>query len=181
MTPTETLRHEHEIIRLVLNGVHRGASSLAATLQGDPQWLDTIVDFVRTFADRCHHAKEEKHLFPRLRERGVPGEGGPIGAMLAEHEQGRAFIRRVAEAAAAARGGDQPALEAASRNLLGYVELLRGHIAKENDILFPLADRVLTEEDQRELAEAFDRVEAEELGEGVHERYHQLAHELGEP
>lgn len=180
MTATETLRHEHEIILLVLNGVHRGASSLSATLEGDAEWLDTIVDFVRNFADRCHHGKEEKLLFVRLEERGVPREGGPIGVMLQEHEQGRAFIRGVAEAAAGAKAGDVSALEAASGNLLGYVELLRAHIPKENDFLFPWADQVLTADDQRELAEAFERFEAEVMGEGVHERYHRLAHELGE-
>lgn len=178
MTPTETLRHEHDVILLVLTGIERGATSLKATLDADPEWLDTIVDFVRNFADRCHHGKEEKHLFVRLEERGIPREGGPIGVMLREHEQGRAFIRATADAAPGAVNGAASALEAAQVNLLGYVELLRGHIAKENDVLFPMADQVLTPEDQRELAEAFDRVEAEEMGEGVHERYHDLAHRL---
>jgi hemerythrin-like domain-containing protein len=55
--------------------------------------------------------------------------------------------------------------------------MLRAHIDKENSILYPIADRVFTAEDQQELMEAFDRVEAEEMGEGTHERYHQLAHE----
>jgi hemerythrin-like domain-containing protein len=45
-------------------------------------------------------------------------------------------------------------------------------------VLFPMADRVLSREDQEELARAFDNVEAEEMGEGVHERYHRLAHRL---
>jgi len=180
MGPIATLRHEHDIILLVLRGVERGAGSLAATLDADPDWLDTIVDLVRNFADRCHHGKEERHLFPRLEQRGVPKEGGPIGVMLREHERGRAFIRAVADAAAGARARETEAFAAASENLLGYVELLRSHIAKENDVLFPMADRVLTEADQRELAEAFERVEAEEMGEGVHERYHELAHRLAE-
>jgi hemerythrin-like domain-containing protein len=180
MGPTSTLRHEHDIILLVLNGIERGAGSLQATLLNDPDWLDTIVDFVRNFADRCHHGKEERHLFTRLEERGIPRAGGPIGVMLQEHEQGRAFIRTVVEATLEAKAADTAALEAASEALLAYVSLLRGHIAKENDVLFVMADQVLTPEDQTELDAAFERVEAEEMGEGTHERYHELAHELGE-
>lgn len=180
MRPTAILRHEHDIILLVLNGIERGAGSLQTTLADEPEWLDTIVDFVRNFADRCHHGKEEKHLFVRLEARGIPRTGGPIGVMLQEHEQGRAFIRATADATPAAKAGEAPALEAAQANLLGYVELLRAHIAKENDILFPMADQVLTEQDQQELEDAFERVEAEEMGEGVHERYHELAHRLAE-
>ena len=49
---------------------------------------------------------------------------------------------------------------------------------KENNILFAIADRVLTPEDQDELSAAFEAIEAEEIGEGVHEQYHQFAHEL---
>ncbi len=179
MTPTETLRHEHDIILLVLDGIERGANALQEKLAEDPDWLDTIVDFVRNFADRCHHGKEEKHLFVRLQERGIPKEGGPIGVMLQEHEQGRAFIRTVAEAAFGAKAGEAHALETSTTQLLGYVRLLREHIKKENEILFVIADQVLTPDDQIELQQAFDRVEAEEMGEGTHERYHQLAHELG--
>lgn len=180
MGPTATLRHEHDIILLVLKGIERGAGSLAMTLKADPQWLDTIVDFVRNFADRCHHGKEEKYLFVRLQERGIPKDGGPIGVMLHEHELGREFIRAVADATPGAKEGEMSALTAAARHLMGYVELLEAHIAKENDILFPIADGVLTPADQQELTMAFERVEAEEMGEGTHERYHELAHRLAE-
>ena len=179
MTPTETLRHEHEIILLALGGIERGAGSLRVTLARDPAWLDTIVDLAHNFVDRCHHGKEERHLFVRLMERGIPSAGGPIGVMLREHEQGRAFMRAVAEATPDAKAGDAAALEAAREGLRAYAELLQGHIAKENDALFVLVDQVLTPQDQIDLEAAFEWVEAEEMGEGTHERYHQLAHELG--
>jgi hemerythrin-like domain-containing protein len=56
--------------------------------------------------------------------------------------------------------------------------LLRSHIAKENQVLFPMADRALSAEDQRELAHAFERFEAQETGAGVHERMVELLQEL---
>jgi hypothetical protein len=55
--------------------------------------------FFRNFADRCHHSKEEDELFPKMVEHGIPKEGGPIGVMLMEHDQGRAFVRGMSEAA----------------------------------------------------------------------------------
>ena len=58
--------------------------------------------------------------------------------------------------------------------------LLRAHIDQEDNVVYPIADQILTAEDQRDLGEAFDRVEAEEMGLGVHERYHTMAHELAE-
>jgi hemerythrin-like domain-containing protein len=180
MTPTETLAHEHQVILLVLRGAEREAKSIAATQRVDVQKVETLLDFFRNFADRCHHAKEEKLLFPLMEERGVPNRGGPIGVMLMEHNQGRAYLRAVGDALELAGEGDGAAVEAVRSNLLAYVNLLRAHIDKENNVLFPMADRVLTDADRESLAEAFDRVEAEEMGEGTHERYHQLAHELAE-
>jgi hemerythrin-like domain-containing protein len=137
-----------------------------------------MLDFFRNFADRCHHSKEEKLLFVKMEERGMPVEGGPIAVMLYEHDEGRRLTRTIAEALPLATNGDRRASAAVAQNLLAYVRFLRAHIHKEDNVLYPMADRLLTAEDQRELMEAFSRVEAEEMGEGVHEKYHQLAHKL---
>jgi hypothetical protein len=76
--------------------------------------------------------------------------------------------------------GDKPAILKVKNSLLAYAELLRRHIQKEDNVLYPMADRVLTGQDQQALAEAFEKVEAQEIGQGVHEKYHRLAHELAE-
>jgi len=179
MTPTEILRHEHKIILMVLDAVEREANLMRDTGKVNRDRLEKIIEFVRNFADRCHHAKEENQLFVKMGERGLPKEGGPIG-LIREHEEGRRLIKAVADAIPQAAQGDAKAIAAISENLMGYVNLLRAHIHKEDNILYPMADRFLTPADQKSLAEAFERIEAEEIGEGVHERYHQLAHELAE-
>ena len=76
--------------------------------------------------------------------------------------------------------GQAAAAQSLTASLADYVALLRSHIAKENHRLFPMTDRLLSAPEQAALEEAFDRVEREEMGAGVHERYHQLAHELAE-
>jgi hemerythrin-like domain-containing protein len=108
----------------------------------------------------------------------MPVGGGAIAVMLLEHDEGRRRVRAVAEALPQAREGDAAAIASVRDNLSAYVRLLRAHIDKEDNVLYPMADRLFTPEDQQALTEAFEKVEAEEIGEGVHEKYHQLAHDL---
>jgi len=178
MNATDVLKHEHQVIELVLGATEREAQRIQTGGRVAGATVGKMLDFCREFADRCHHAKEEKLLFVKMGERGMPVEGGPIAVMLREHEQGRGFLRATGEALPRAGAGDLAAAAAVGDNLAGYVRLLRAHILKENNVLFPMADRLYSDEDQRALSEAFDRTEAEEIGAGAHETYHQLTHEL---
>lgn len=178
MKPTETLKHEHQIILMVLRAAEREAQSIEATGKVHPDKVGKLVEFFRNFADRCHHAKEETHLFVRMERRGVPVEGGPTSVMLREHDEGRRRVTAIAQALSQAATDDQSSVATVQQNLLAYIELLRQHIDKEDNVLYPMADELFTEQDQQELAQAFEKIEAEEMGEGVHEKYHQLAHEL---
>jgi len=178
MTPTETLKHEHEVILMVLDAAQREAETIRTAAKVDAERIRKFLDFFRNFADRCHHAKEENHLFRRMVERGFSADAGPIAVMLAEHDQGRAHLRAVEAALPAASGGESSAIAEVSGHLGEYADLLRQHIDKENTVLYVMADQILTATDQAELSSAFEKVEAEEMGEGTHERFHQLAHEL---
>jgi hemerythrin-like domain-containing protein len=98
--------------------------------------------------------------------------------MLHEHLGGRNAVKVISEALDWARQGDAAATEAVATHLAILDEHLRSHIDKENEVLFPMADKVFTPEDQQALVASFEKHEAEEIGPGVHEKYHQLAHEL---
>lgn len=178
MTPTDVLKHEHKIVLAVLAGAEQEARNIQATGEVDIEKVAKIIDFLRTFVDKCHHSKEEKRLFPKLQERGMPGEGGPIAVMLHEHTLGRNEVAAIADALDKFKGGDSGAAAALASHLLAYANLLQSHIDKENNVLFAMADRILTTADQEELCAAFEAIEADEIGEGVHEQYHQFAHEL---
>lgn len=178
MVPTEVLKHEHKVILKVLEAAEKDVEQIRIHGKINVGRIQKMVEFFREFADRCHHAKEEKLLFEKMKERGMTVEGGPLAVMLHEHDQGRAWVRGVAEALPGAESGDQEAKSIIAGNLDSFVNMLRAHIDKEDNVLYAMADKMLTDEDQKELAEAFERVEAEEIGEGVHEKYHQLAHEL---
>lgn len=171
---TEILKDEHRGIEKMLAALERGIPRLEA---GDHSPIPTFeqgVDFLRGFADRCHHHKEEQILFPALAEKGVPVDGGPIGCMLDEHVQGRAYIQAMATAIERHGGGDPGALRDLAAAARGYTQLLRAHIQKEDMVLFRVADQVLGDEAQRAMAGEFDRVEEEVMGVGTHERYHRM-------
>ena len=180
MTPTETLKHEHRVVLLVLVGAEREAVEIRRTGRVSGDAVEQMLDFFKNFVDRCHHAKEERFLFPAMGAAGFPAEAGPVAVMLHEHEQGRALIRAIGETLPGAKAGDSQACERLAAALEGYAELLRSHIYKEDNILFAMADQVLPAAEQARLAAAFEQVEAEEIGPGVHERYHQLAHQLAD-
>ncbi len=159
-TATGALRHEHELILRAVTLLERLAPAVAAGAPGARPVLRHLAEFFQTFADRCHHAKEEQHLFPALERRGIPRQGGPVGVMLAEHEQGRRLL-------AAMTGDDAAAAAEAAR---AYAVLLRGHIDKENSVLFPMAEHLLTGEEQQAMLRAFEAVEDAVVGPGVHQR-----------
>jgi hemerythrin-like domain-containing protein len=168
---TQILMDEHRVIEVVLSCLEKIAGEATNSGRLDEESANQAIDVIRTFADKCHHGKEENHLFVTLVDKGMPKEGGPVGQMLLEHEQGRAFVRGMAENVAGAVAGDGDALRQFAQNANGYVALLRAHILKEHGVLFPMADRVLSEEDQKQLMRAFESVESDHMGTGTHEKY----------
>jgi hemerythrin-like domain-containing protein len=165
MRATDILRHEHESILEVLDLLEAHAGQIRAGEALNREFADWSLGFLRQFADQQHHGKEERVLFPALERRGIPREAGPIAIMLAEHDQGRAAIRRMAEAGARSEALAY-ALAAAD-----YAALLRQHIAKENQVLFAMADQMLSAEDDANALQAFGRVVHETGGVLVRERY----------
>ena len=172
---TEVLSDEHRVIERVLAVVEKLA---ALPVEGRLDSWKQALDFIRHFADGCHHLKEEKILFPAMEERGIPRDGGPIGMMLMEHEEGRSHVRSMLAALTLAETRNEAAKDTLLNRARSYVRLLREHIQKEDDILFKIADDVISPDEQKQLLRSFEEHEAKEIGEGVHEKYLKIAEEL---
>ncbi len=169
---------EHRVIEVVLTGLERMAQRAREDGEVDQGRAAKALETLRHFVDKCHHAKEERNLFQLMAERGVPREGGPLEVMLHEHEQGRHYTGTMARVLPGASRGDTEALRVFAEHARSYARLLRQHIGKEDKILYPMAEQVLTAEDDERLVKAFEAIEREEMGEGAHEKYHRWAHEL---
>ncbi|MCX6237363.1 MAG: hemerythrin domain-containing protein [Bacteroidia bacterium] len=125
--------------------------------------LEEGVALIKNFADGLHHAKEEALLFPLMAERGFSTQQGPIAVMLHDHTQGRNFVKGMSENIKLLKAGDLSAITVIYYNIQGYGELLRNHIAKENNVLFRMADNALSESDQEALFMQFKKVENQDL------------------
>lgn len=178
MQATEILMDEHTVILRVIAALETAAQRAEQRQAVRPGFFLDAADFIQGFADGCHHRKEEGVLFKAMTESGMSVQSGPIAVMLAEHEQGRAYTRAMRQAAEKLQAGDESARQALVANARGYAALLTQHIAKENGILFPMADQVIPLDRHAQVAEDFEHVEHAETGAGVHEKYLRLAESL---
>jgi hemerythrin-like domain-containing protein len=177
--PTDTLEDEHGVILKVVGTMPVLAESLEIGASVAPDVLRDIAEFMGVFADKCHHGKEEAHLFPALERKGVPLRGCPVGALTAEHQAGRVLVRAFTEAAEAYISQGASAKGPLIESLKKLTGLYPGHIWKEDYLLFPMTNKVLGPTEQQELAAKFEAVE-EEMGKDVHHRLEQVAATLQE-
>jgi len=167
MKSVERLKTEHDLIERGLTLLEKAVARLEAGQplpEGFPQWAPR---FFQQFADQCHHAKEEDVFFPVLKQRGIPEQGGPIGVMLHEHVLGRDCVGRMREASQA-QPFDARMFAAAAQQ---YLPLLRQHIFKENNVLFRMAEQVMSEADDDAVTGRFSQVEQERGLTTLHENF----------
>ncbi len=178
MAATKQLREEHEGINLMRTILEKVTSAGESGQKLDLDHIERMLEFFRVFVDRCHHGKEEDLLFPELEKHGILKNGGPIAVMLTEHGQGRRCIQGMVDALA---GLNRDAPEAATllrQNAMSYVSLLRQHILKEEGVLFVMADKVLSPQEDETLLQGFEKLEVERIGVGKHEEFHRLLYKL---
>ena len=178
MTAIEELKAEHQAVLLTIRILDQITIKLEAGQVIDVSHLDQIIEFLQVFVDKCHHGKEEKVLFPAMEEAGIPREGGPIGAMLHEHEQGRSFVQGFRNGVEDYRVGKEDALDKITENVQNYGRLLTAHIDKENNVLYVMAERVLSADKMAEISKSFSKIEELEIGPNKHEEFHATLHAL---
>lgn len=154
-TATQNLENDHVYILQLTDVMERMAKKGAR----DVNHLKSVVHIIKNYADGLHHKKEEDLLFPLFEQRSANGGCGPVGVMLMEHKQGREYVQGMVDQIAVYEKGDEGALNQVFQNMLGYADLLKNHIFKENNILFRMADNAFSEEDQKILLDEFDKIE----------------------
>ncbi|MFH1723294.1 MAG: hemerythrin domain-containing protein [Elusimicrobiota bacterium] len=169
---TKELSEEHKHILTMVDALVRECEALEQGAELDRDFFKKAVDFIRHYADRFHHAKEEDILFEELGKPGVRMHCDPRQQMLHEHDLGRKYVKGMDEGTVS--GDKLKVVENARR----YSRLLLDHIYKEDNILYPMAEQTLGEETSRDIAARFRKVNAA-FG-GAQEKYLALARELAE-
>jgi hemerythrin-like domain-containing protein len=177
-TPIEVLRQEYTLILQVIAALECKIASWESGAPPDRAYVEKAVEFLRGFADRCQHGKEEDILFVTMvDELDFPRKAGSVAVLTAEHVRGRDFIRQIAEAAAGV-GQDPAALRQVIENARGYIQLLRAHIEREDTVVFPMVEQFLDAADHARLAAKFEQFGREDLGGGKHETLARLLRNL---
>ncbi|MFH1120501.1 MAG: hemerythrin domain-containing protein [Bacteroidota bacterium] len=154
-TATQNLEYDHVQILRLIEVMERITESAGPNLEH----METIIKVIREFADGLHHAKEEQLLFPLMVKKGYSNESGPVAVMLHEHVTGRNYVKGMTDNISLFKQGERIALSAIYSNMLGYADLLKNHIRKENNVLFRMADKAFTPAEQESLLHDFVKVE----------------------
>jgi hemerythrin-like domain-containing protein len=176
MNPVVTLRREHALIETALEVLREMATRVALRQPVPKESVLELIRFFRTFADGIHHTKEEGALFPALVAAGMPEKGGPLAFMVHEHDQGRVLLARLEEAVRdmdTAEGRHRFHEAAAS-----YRDLVWHHVARENQILLPMAERLLTPELAAQVAERFQEYDRDAGAEDARQKERRWLGEL---
>jgi len=160
MDPIQKLMDEHRVIETVLGALPAFSASLDEGQESSREDLAQIVTFIREYADAYHHGKEEDMLFTAMVKAGMPQDGGPIAVMLADHEQGRRYVAVMGRVAAGEGPLTESEISEARLAAAGYADLLGAHIMKEDQVLYPMAQRLLKPEQMESMAAQFVKYEA---------------------
>jgi hemerythrin-like domain-containing protein len=170
--PVDPLMMEHQLILAVLEAMESKVEQARDGGPFDAAFWQSVAEFLGGYADHWHHGKEEDLLFPAMVACGMPEEGGPIAVMKDEHVIGREHRAGIADGAAAA---DE---RKTYSHALAFVELLRGHIGKEDHILYEMARRMLADDDTDRLLAAYAEFESREGGDDTRASHRALAESL---
>lgn len=170
----QLLMTDHEMTEQVFDAFDR---SLAAPNGPAAALLMSALSYFQEYVDGCHNRKEEDHLFRLAEARGIPRSGGPLAVMLGEHDDGRRLLPQLANAAERFIAGDRAALGDLREVFGRYQSLMKQHFWKENDVLYPMARRVLTKADAEAVLSGIAAAEAA-LGPGTRQKYYAIADQI---
>ncbi len=165
--PYGVLAREHRLIERALNVLSRICDEARRTRRLDAADATQVIQFLREFADRDHHLKEEKILFPAIESRTFfPGCG-----LVSEHQLGRERVKGMADGVERSSRGDAEGVRVFLRQARSLIGMLRAHIAKEDDCLANVVHRSFFGEDGERLTREFEEMERREMGERTFERF----------
>ncbi|MDP7244067.1 MAG: hemerythrin domain-containing protein [Flavobacteriales bacterium] len=171
-SPTKILSDEHQNILKVINALIKECNALESEKELDKAFFETAINFIRNYADKFHHAKEEDILFVELCKDTVQMQCNPVEQMLHEHDLGRNFVKGIE------KGLKENNKKEVIKNTRGYAQLLQEHIYKEDNILYTMADEALNRQVQKSMLDKFKQAEHKKFSKGTKERYLSIATEF---
>ncbi|MBI2662725.1 hemerythrin domain-containing protein [Candidatus Woesearchaeota archaeon] len=150
---SKILSSEHENILKVVGALELEAGHLKNKII-DTEFFEKVIDFIRNYADKFHHAKEEDILFKEFNKCAEEGcvHCNPVEQMLVEHDEGRRYVKMMES------GLNEKNKDTLIEGAIGYSNLIREHIFKEDNILYPMADEALSKNVEKAMLEKFKEI-----------------------
>lgn len=147
------LEEEHQNILKVIKALIQECEKLETGKEIDQDFFKTVIDFIKGYADKFHHAKEEDILFIELSRDEAQMHCNPIEQMLYEHNLGRDFIKGLTKAV------EEKNKNKVIENAKAYGQLLKDHIFKEDNMLYRMADQALGHKAKAAILDKFQKIE----------------------
>lgn len=167
MNSVKIMVMEHDYILRMLKVVRKACLRIMNNEEINYDDFNKMIEFIRQYADKHHHGKEEKFLFKEMQNRlGKIGDNLITHGMLVEHDYGRLYMSDLTDALQRVKNGDDESKLDVISNAIGYTNLLKRHINKENDAVYSFGETKLPKEVIEEInlkTEEFER-EAEKKG-----------------
>ena len=159
---------EHRLIERMIRLIQEKLNQIKTANTVDPLFIDTVVDFIKVYADRTHHGKEEDILFKELLDKQMSHQDRRImDELVEEHVLSRKTTKELVEANFKYRSGDTAALSVIVSKLGKLIEFYPRHIEKEDKVFFPAYMKYLSDEQDRSMLKAFYEFDREM----IHEKY----------
>lgn len=179
MDAIELMVHEHENIKRMLKVIRAMCVKVINNESVEYEDFYKVIDFVRNYADKLHHAKEEAILFKKMGdELGEKIAKGPVAGMLVEHDLGRLYMSNFENALKAFKGGDSDARVDIIANAISYTDLLNRHIDKENTAIYTFARRALSREAMEDVEKQCREAEKNAMQNGIQKKYTDIMEEF---
>jgi hemerythrin-like domain-containing protein len=178
MRAVELLLEDHALIErqlAILAGIRK---QLQDGERVNAEALNRIVETMLEFNDRYHHAREEEHVFPVLERYALLTMAGRLDCMPGEHLIGRELTAKLRDAAQRYASGDDTAIPEIVEAAGGYLQLLGHHMGIEEGVLFELADKVVSDEDDAAMTDALEKAAAAYRESGELDRVRTMLDEL---
>jgi|GEM_PF-2872239 hemerythrin-like domain-containing protein len=167
MKATETLEHEHRVIEEVASACGVCAEVLRGGTKVPIDVLESIVDFFRKYGNRYHRQAEEA-LLSVLHDKGVPTAACPIVVINYENQKRQTLVDQLTSAVNAYVESGGAVRETLASTLQALAEFFPDHIWKEEYLLLPMAEKVLSEEDKNSLADSLNLIDSMKGAEARH-------------
>lgn len=178
MDSIEILVNEHAYIKKVLAAIKKDCEEMAYGKEIDTAFYRNVIEFVRNFADKYHHQKEEKKLFSIMADMDENLRNGPIMGMILEHDLGRSYIKNLAEALDKYESGDKNKKAYVLANALSYAVMLEKHIEKEDTAIYVMARRMLSKEVKENMDKEFNEIEDDKSNISLRKKYIDFAESI---